>query len=159
MSEVKECGYDIDVGWYDNTEWGNWGWDTEPVPTCYNYVQLEPGEAVLIQPSTTKGGLIFNGQVATDDIEVKGNAMEKTYRCNCSPVKISLGQIKPNANFFPQTDLLTIMSATGGNKGQYVYIDEQLVKEVKDCGYDIEVGWYENVEWGNWGWDTEPVPT
>jgi len=161
-SEVRDCGFeDFTKGWYENTEWGNWDWESLPVPTCYDSTELEKGEAVMLQPGTTKGGLVFNGQVANEDTEVKGAiAGDKAFRCNCSPVEISLGQILPNEIFLPQTDVLTLINAIGGVKGQYVYIDEQLASEVRDCGFeDFTKGWYENAEWGNWDWETPPVPT
>ena len=160
-SEVRDCGWDdFTKGWYESGEWGDWDWETLPVPTCYNTVELEVGEAVMLQPGTTKGGLVFNGQVAQLETEVKGNVMEKTYRCNCSPVDITLGDILPNAKFSVQSDILTVLNAIGGVKGQYVYVDEQLASEVRDCGWDdFTKGWYESGEWGDWDWETPPVPT
>ena len=134
-SEVRDCGWDgFSAGWYDSAVWGDWDWEQLPVPTCYNDTQLEIGEAVMIQPGTTGGGLVFNGQVAGDDIEVKGNKLEKSFRCNCTPSEITLGQIFPNSKFSVQSDELTLLNPAGGIRGQYVYVDEQLASEVRDCG-------------------------
>ena len=141
------------AGWYGNDDWddfvNNIG-DLPDAPVCQNdLVEFESGECFMLMPSADGVGVNFDGQVAQDDIEVFGKELEKTFRCNCTPVPITLGDIKPNA-LFTSSDTLTILNTTGGTKGKYVFIDESLVEEVKsfdDKYLTFTAGWYGNDDW------------
>jgi len=141
-------------GWYVEDDWINFVDNIGDLPEAPSrqdsVVELENGEAILTQPGTTGGGFVFNGQVANEDNEVKGNSGEKTFRCNCSPVKITIGQIEPNALFGSGQDALVLLNPQGGTKNRYVYIGDDLVETVRgidDMYASFSKGWYVEDDW------------
>ena len=116
-----------------------------------NSVQLENGEAVLLEPSTN-GGFVSSGQVIGDDVEVKGDGSGKVFRCNCTPVQITLGEIAPNENFSQDGgEAITFLNPIGGVKNKYVYLGEGVIEELHNAFDELyaetTVGWYLEDAW------------
>ena len=171
--DFPEIYGDLQVGWYlDDAfiafqEWAGGGCEGEaPALVNQNSVQLENGEAVMLDPSAN-GGFVSAGQVAADDVEVVGDGSGKVFRCNCTPVEIELGAILPNANFDQEGgESITFLNATGGIKSRYVYLGEGIIGSLHDdfpeIYGDLQVGWYLDdafiafQEWAGGGCEGEP---
>ena len=143
---------DSKPGWYDADEYDNWQWNCPILDK--NEDELLMGECVMIR-GATGAGLIFNGQVAKEDVEIKcPGDNQKNFRCNCTPVKLSMGEIKPNAGFGVLGDSITMIDAQGGKRIKYYYVDKENADMFHDYGSpDSKPGWYDADEYDNWQWN------
>ena len=145
---------DAPIGWYEADAYDNWDWGSV-LPNANN-VELEYGESVMLEVGNDGASLFFNGQVDQEDVERKCEAGKKAFRCNSTPVAITLGDLKANSLIIACSDTLIILNEFGGTKGCYYYMDEDNVASVRSVpgNEDAPIGWYDADAYDNWDWDS-----
>ena len=144
------------VGWYDADLYDNWDWESD-LPNA-NSETLEDGEAVMLQVGVDGAAIVVSGGVDTEDINLECDAGKKSFRCNCTPVDITLGDIVANSAFSACSDTLTILNQYGGIKNMYYYVDQANIDIMKDYFVDSSkavVGWYDADLYDNWDWESD----
>ena len=144
------------VGWYDADLYDNWDWESD-LPNA-NSETLEDGEAVMLQVGVDGAAIVVSGGVDTEDINLECDASKKSFRCNCTPVDITLGDIVANSAFSACSDTLTILNQYGGIKNMYYYVDQANIDIMKDYFVDSSkavVGWYDADLYDNWDWESD----
>ncbi len=144
------------VGWYDADLYDNWDWESD-LPNA-NSVELEDGEAAMLQVGVDGASIVVSGGVDTEDIDLQCEANKKSFRCNCTPVAITLGDILANAAFSSGSDSLTILNQYGGIKNMYYYVNQENIDIMKDYFTDSSkavVGWYDADLYDNWDWESD----
>ena len=144
------------VGWYDADLYDDWDWKSD-LPNA-NSVTLEDGEAAMLQVGNDGAALVVSGGVDAEDIDLQCESGKKAFRCNCTPVAITLGDIVANNAFSPLSDSLTILNQYGGIKNVYFYVDEATANIMK--GYFVDstkavVGWYDADLYNAWDWESD----
>ena len=155
VSEYDPAFASTTAGWYTEDAWTdfqNWASGEGEIRPLVNQngVELEQGEAIMFSPDAY-GGFVSSGEVATEDVEVVGDGSGKVFRCNCTPVTITLGQLLPNDNFGQDGgQAILLLDGMGGKKEAYVYLGEemaQMVSEYDPAFASTTVGWYTEDAW------------
>lgn len=144
------------VGWYDADLYDNWDWESD-LPNA-NSVELEDGEAAMLQVGVDGASIVVSGGVDTEDIDLQCDANKKSFRCNCTPIGITLGDVLANTAFSPCSDSLTILNQYGGIKNMYYYVDQENIDIMKEYFADSAkavVGWYDADLYDNWDWESD----
>jgi hypothetical protein len=127
ITEATATDAGVEPGWYDSLdEMAERPMNNVPVPFTAGYVA---------KSGAAGAALTFSGSVkdALTEIPVGGF----TITANVTPVNLTLGDIKPNANWIEMSDIIQTFTPAGKADVAYMYITEASAEM-----FGVEAGWY-----------------
>ena len=124
--------FELTPGWYDNLD--------SDCETPMNDVEIPYTQGYVVKSQDGSGAeLTFAGSVKTTETEIPVGGF--TITANVTPVNLTLGDIKPNANFTELTDLIQTFTPAGKAGTAYVYLTKESAEE-----FELTPGWYDNLD-------------
>ena len=134
--EEYEEAKDAEIGWYPFAEL-----DDLDFSNCQNGLKVPLGSMAVVVTAHSDATIVFSGEVRQEETPLKLVGGFKTYVGNCSPVDITLGDIKPNADFEFDADMIYFFDKSGDVTGYYGYLDAKSKEEYEEAK-DADIGWY-----------------
>ena len=134
-AEYEEAA-DADIGWYPFAEL-----DDLDFSNCANGLEIPLGSMAVVSTGNPDAKIIFSGEVRQEETVLSLVPYKKTYVGNCSPVDITLGDIKANDDFEFDADFIFFFDNNGDVTGTYGYLNAAAKAEYEEAA-DADIGWY-----------------
>ena len=133
-ADAKEWGFT--EGWYYIDEYLDDQLDL--TDRCHNSDIIPFAQCFAVNVGSPATKLVYAGEVHGEDqpLSLTGN-MKFNFVGNASPVNLTLGDIRPNANWVGGADMLKTLTQGGGIDKTYTYMN---AKDAEDWGFTE--GWY-----------------
>ena len=131
ITEATANEYGVAPGWYDSLdEMAEFPKNNLSVPFTAGYVA---------KSGASGAALTFSGAVKDGVTEIPVGGF--TITANVTPVNLTLGDIKPNANWIEMGDIIQTFTTAGKADVAYMYITEATANE-----YGVAPGWYDSLD-------------
>ena len=114
ITEATATEAGVEPGWYDSLD--------EMAEKPMNNVSVPFTAGYVAKSGATGAALTFSGSVKDAPTEIPVGGF--TITANVTPVNLTLGDIKPNANWIEMSDIIQTFTAAGKADVAYMYITE-----------------------------------
>lgn len=128
ITEATATEYGVTPGWYDLLD--------DMAENPMNNVSIPFTAGYVAKSGATGAQLVFSGAVKDGVTEIPIGGF--TITANVTPVDLTLGDIKPNANWIEMGDIIQTFTAAGKADVAYMYVTEATATE-----YGVTPGWYD----------------
>ena len=127
ITEASAEAFGVAAGWYAS--------DDFMAERPMNNVSVPFTAGYVAKSGATGAALTFSGQVKDGITEIPVGGF--TLSANVTPVNLTLGDIKPNANWIEMSDIIQTFTAAGKADIAYMYITKASAEL-----FGVEAGWY-----------------